>query len=181
MTECKFQNFFFVFQTSLNPSSKTLSIKMLFDRELCSKVLKEALLFLLFLLLLAWKHEQKMFRMEKQIFIVKNCFKLNRKSQLKVTKSSHIFTAICGLVGLSMALGDLFCGLVLPFMILYSLAWSCMVLYGLLWYCVAFYDRAQWFKSIGRGWHILINRLNIDRFHWKLDWSRKVTSENNQV
>ena len=32
-----------------------------FDRELSSKLLKEALMFFSFLLLLAWKHEQKMF------------------------------------------------------------------------------------------------------------------------
>ena len=33
---------------------------IIFDREQRSKVLKEALLFLLLLLFLAWKHEQKM-------------------------------------------------------------------------------------------------------------------------
>ena len=43
----------------------------LFDRELCSKVLKEAWL-LLFLLLLAWKHEQKMFQMEQKMFTNEN-------------------------------------------------------------------------------------------------------------
>ena len=71
-----------------------------------------------------------------------NCFKLNRKSRVKVTKSSlYIFTAL--LVGLS----DLFCGLVLPFTILHRLVWSCMVLYGILWYCMAFYGRV-WFYGI---------------------------------
>ena len=38
-----------------------------FDRELFSKVLKEALLF--FLILFAWKHEQKMFQMEQKVVL----------------------------------------------------------------------------------------------------------------
>ena len=64
-----------------------------------------------------------------------NCFKLNRKSRVKVTKSSiYVLKAICGLVavGPSKALSDLFCGLVLPFMILYAL-------HGIVWHFMAFY------------------------------------------
>ena len=94
-----------------------------------------------------------MFQMEQKIFAIEfvpnrtknmtkgtknvcseNCFKFNRKTRVKVTKSSlYIFTAICGLVGISMALSDLFCGVVWPFMIL------CMALHGLVWCCMAAY------------------------------------------
>ena len=42
-----------------------------FDRELRSKVLKEALLLFLFFLV-AWNHEQKMFQMEQKISRTKN-------------------------------------------------------------------------------------------------------------
>ena len=40
-----------------------------FDRELCSKVLKEALLLLF---LVTWNHEQKRFQMEQKSFANKN-------------------------------------------------------------------------------------------------------------
>ena len=44
------------------------SNRVIFDRELCSKVLKEALLLLLLLLLgLAGNHEQKMFQIEQKL------------------------------------------------------------------------------------------------------------------
>ena len=43
---------------------------VVFDRELCSKILKEALL-LFFFLLLAWNHEQFFFQMEQKIFATK--------------------------------------------------------------------------------------------------------------
>ena len=46
-------------------SADKFAIKF-FDRELCSKVLKEALLLFLFFLV-AWNHEQKMFQMEQKI------------------------------------------------------------------------------------------------------------------
>ena len=60
-----------------------------FDRELCSKVLKEALL--LFFFLVAWNHEQKMFQMgEKNVpkrtknIRNKDCFKFNRKTRVQM-------------------------------------------------------------------------------------------------
>ena len=74
------------------------------------------------------------------MFVVKNCLKLNRKSRVKVKKSSlYVFTTICDLVGPSMALSDLFCGLVLSFMIL------CLALYALVW---PFYGKISIFFSI---------------------------------
>ena len=62
---------------------------MLFDRELCSKVLKEAfLLFLLFLFfLVAWNHEQKMFQMEQKVFANKKCSELD----IKCAKEQKMF------------------------------------------------------------------------------------------
>ena len=87
----------------------------IFDRELCSKVLKEALL--LFLLGLAGNHEQKMFQIEI-LQGNKNCAseqKSARKQKMcKGTKNVllwHIMVLNCRV----------------------CLIWPCMALYGLVW------------------------------------------------
>ena len=49
---------------------------MIFDRELCSKVLKQALLLLL---LVGGNHEQKMFQMEHKMCANKKCSERNKK------------------------------------------------------------------------------------------------------
>ena len=56
-----------------------------FDREQCSKVLEEALLFFL---LLAWKHEQKMFQMEQTM-----C-KGNKKCSYKILDKLKLVKAL---------------------------------------------------------------------------------------
>ena len=63
----------------------SFSVWMFFDREQRLKVLKEALLLLLFFLV-AWNHEQKrfqmeqkMFQMEQKIITNKKCSKWNKK------------------------------------------------------------------------------------------------------
>ena len=52
---------------------------LIFDRELCLKILKEAFF------LLAWKHEQKIFQMEQKMF-AKNCVPNRTKNVTKGTK-----------------------------------------------------------------------------------------------
>ena len=47
-------------------SFANLDLQFIFDRELRSKFLKEALLLFLFLLL-AWKHEQKFYKKNKNV------------------------------------------------------------------------------------------------------------------
>ena len=67
----------------MNGKSKNTQVfqgLIIFDRELNPKVLKEALL-LLFLLLEAWNHEQKMFQMEQKMFA--NKFVTSRKNVTK--------------------------------------------------------------------------------------------------
>ena len=106
---------------------------MIFDRELCSKVLKEALLlFLLFLLLEAWNHEQKMLQIEQKMlqkeqkmFATKSASNWAESREFKVTKLLlYAFTAICGLVGPNMALNDL--------------SWSWMAFYIIVLPCIFF-------------------------------------------
>ena len=50
-------------------SKDILVFYLLLDSELCLKTLKEASFF--FFLLLAWKHEQKLFQMEQKMFTKK--------------------------------------------------------------------------------------------------------------
>ena len=119
-----------------------------FDREWRSKVLKEALLFLL---LACWEHEQKCCKPNK------NCAKNVPTSQNEVHKGSkganfyilwHFMTLNCHVF------------LVWPFVAMYGhavafqghrhvwphstkhvlcdLVWACMALYGLAWRCMAF-------------------------------------------
>ena len=120
----------------------------IFDQEQRSKVLKEALLFLL---LACWEHEQKCCKPNK------NCAKNVPTSQNEVHKGSkganfyilwHFMTLNCHVF------------LVWPFVAMYGhavafqghrhvwphstkhvlcdLVWACMALYGLAWRCMAF-------------------------------------------
>ena len=81
--------------------------------------------------------EQKNVTKETKKVRSENCFNLNRKSQVKVTKSSlYVCTAICGLDRATyFILWSFF-----TFMILHGLAWFFMVCYGLLWPCMALID-----------------------------------------
>ena len=108
-----------------------------FYRQLCLKVLKEALLLLF--LLLAGNHEQNFFQMEQnflqkeqKIFAMKIAFNGTESREFKVAKSFlYEFTAICGLVGPSLALSYLLwtqLGLELPIVVLYVLLWPFRVL-----------------------------------------------------
>ena len=54
-----------------------------------------------------------------------------------------------------MALSDLFCGLVLLFMILCGLAWSFMTFHGLLWPVMAFYGPFMVTYRFGLAWFFL--------------------------
>ena len=61
-------------------------MKKFFDRELCSKVLKEALLLLF--LLLAGNRGQKMFQMEQKMFANFSLFQIEQNILQKATKKA---------------------------------------------------------------------------------------------
>ena len=55
--------------SEIQKRARSLEMKdfIIFDRELCSKVLKEALLLFFFFLFLAWNQKQNMFQMEQKV------------------------------------------------------------------------------------------------------------------
>ena len=105
----------------------------IFDRELCSKVLKEASLLLLFLFLgLAGNHEQKMFQIKQKM--CKGTKKVHGNKKCASEQKNFIKASLVhyGLVWLYVALY----GLVRPCTALFTLygvicIWSYMVLHGL--------------------------------------------------
>ena len=88
------------------------------------------------MLLEAWNHEQKMLQKEQKLFVRKIALNTAESRKFKVTKSMlYVFTAICGLVGPSMAFGDLL--------------WSCMAFYGticpyIVYYCLLWPFYGNW-------------------------------------
>ena len=105
-------------------------VSVLFDRELCSKVLKEALLLLFFL---AWgKHEQNMFHMEQKMFATENAPNGTKNVPWRTKKCSYGQSIIfCGTLNCCLALYDIA-------MVLCGLAWWFSVVFcGLVWSCVA--------------------------------------------
>ena len=103
-------------------------ILAIFDHELCSNVLKEALLLLLCFLGLAGNHEKKCSKSNK---------KCARKQKMcKGTKNAH--KGFCGTLWFGVALYGFMwpClalyGLFLPYMATYGLTWSYMTINRLL-------------------------------------------------
>ena len=125
-----------------------------FDRELYSKVLKEAFLLLLFFLL-AWKHDQKMFQLEQTNFAKWNCSKWLCMALCGLVDLMWPFVAVCGLEWPYVASYGLKLLILFTAMAMYGSLWPSAVLYGLLWPCyclilyfMVFYGRISSFLAV---------------------------------
>ena len=135
---------------------KEKPVSLLFDHELCSKVLKEALL-LFFLLFLAWNQKQKMFLREQKMLANKICSKSHKKSSKvnKYVRDQKMFAKkICSksnkkcsqwkLLEIWQKMASLkwqnqSLNFSRPSVALSDLLCSCMAFYGIAWPCIVFY------------------------------------------
>ena len=134
---------------------------MLYKKFYVSKFLKEALFLFFFLFFFAWNQKQIMFLMEQKMFANKICSKSNKTIYQRNKKCSwkscskwkhhcfisflSLFTALCGLLQISMVLYGL---LMVFYSILWPLLWSCLAFYGLVLYGRSIYSLLWPFMAI---------------------------------